>query len=103
MRRFFQEVVFEFPHLALTILVAGRFEMSSLYKGAHSPPGFYDPRSFKLEIYFGDGVGVYTQVDGELPYSWQLIADGDLACSDGKPNRALQLMIERRRMPAVNV
>jgi hypothetical protein len=43
-------VVLDLAHLAFTILVASRFKVPRLYKGAHAAPGFDDARAFKLQI-----------------------------------------------------
>ena len=43
------------------------------------------------------------KIDGELSDGRQLITQGKFSCCDGEPNCSLELMIERRRMPSVNV
>jgi len=98
-----EEMIFEFPHFALAILVAGCFEMPRLYKGADAASGFDNTRSFQLQINLGDGVGVDAQVYGELSDRGQLVSNAKLAGSDCKPNRPFELVIERRRMRGINV
>ena len=67
MRRFSKKMVFEFAHLVLSVLVAGRFEMPRLHERAHAAPRLDYACSFKLQIDFGNGVGVDSQIDGQLP------------------------------------
>jgi hypothetical protein len=100
---FGQKLVFEFPHLALSILLSSYVEMPRFYKGANTAPSFDDPRSLELEVYLRDCVGVYAKIDCKLPDSGQPISRGKLADGDGKPNRAIELMIDRRRMRSVDV
>src|SRR6185503_9727495 len=96
-------MVFEFTHLPFAILVASSFKMPRLYKSADAAAGFYYAGSFKLQIDLGDGIGVNAQVDRKLPDRRQLLPDGELARRDRKPDRPLELVIERRRVRRVDV
>ena len=98
-----KKMVFEFAQLPLAIFLVGRPEGTCLYKSSHAASGFDDARAFKLQVDLGDGIGVNAKVYGELPHCWELIPHDELAGSDRKPDRPLELMVERRGVRGVYV
>jgi len=98
-----EEVVFKFAHLTLPVRIASRFKVSGLYEGADAASSFDDAEAFELGIDFCDGIGVYAEFDGKLSDGGQLVPDAKLSGGNSEPNRSLKLMVERRRVPRIDV
>jgi len=72
-------VIFQLAQLALAIFFAGRFEVSRFYEGSNAAPGLDNAGAFEFGVHLCDGVGIDSQVYGELSHGWQLIAHAKLA------------------------
>ena len=65
------------------------------------PPGLEDAVALERGVDAGDGVGVDTQLDGQLADGRELIAGPQLAGGDGGADGALELRVNRRRIQRV--
>lgn len=98
-----EEVVLEIAELAFTVAIAGSFEMTGLHECTDATPGLQSPGAFKRRINFSHRIRIDSQLDRKLADGGQLIADNELPGRDRKAYRSLELMMQRRRMPAVDV
>ena len=57
--------------------------------------------ALQFGVDLGDRVRVNSQVHGELPHGWQLIANPQFSGRNREADRALKLVIKRRRMVGV--
>ena len=63
---------------------------------------FEDARAFELGVDARDGVGVDAELDGELADGRQLIADLEASGRDGGAQSAVELRVNRRRIPWID-
>ena len=84
--RFGHDVIHEFAQLPRAIAPVGDFVRPRRDKSAYASPRFDDPFAFEFGIDLRHRVRVNTQVNGQLPYGGQLIADGQLTGDNRKTN-----------------
>ena len=98
-----KKVVFKFAQLTLAIFLVGGSNRACFYKSSHTASCFDYACAFKLQIHLGDGIGVNTEIYGQLAHCGELITHDEPAGGDRKPDCALKLMIERRRVRGIDV
>jgi hypothetical protein len=98
-----KKMVFKFAQLTLAISLVGRSGGARPYKSSDTSSGFDYALAFELKIYLGNGIGVNAEVYGQLPHCGQLITHDEPAGGDRKPDCALKLMMQRRRVRGVDV
>ena len=77
-----EKVIFDLAQLALAVLFAGRFKVARPDESSNAAPGLDYAQAFKLGVDLGDGVCVYSQVNGELSHGRELIAYGKFSRCD---------------------
>ena len=99
---FGDEAVRQIAQVFVVVLTTVGFEMAGAHKCSDSPSRLHNSQSFKLGIDLRYGIGVYPEIDSQLPHRRQLIALTQLSCGHGEADRPFQLRIERHRVRSVD-
>src|SRR5215831_18853340 len=91
-------MIHQLAQMAFAFTAIGRLVGTRGDKGADPAARLHHAAAFQLGINFGDRIRIDAQVDRQLPHRRQLVANAELAGSNRKANRPVELMINRRRM-----
>src|SRR5262245_11041153 len=97
------ELIDERAQFALMNASLDGFELTGADERTDATTSLEDAGAFELGIDLCDGIGIDSEIDGQLSNRWKLISDAQLPGSDGKSDRAFQLRVERHRVPGVNL
>lgn len=96
------KAVGQIVQLFLVMLASFGFEVARADKCSDSSSRLHNSQSLQFGIHFRHGVGVYAQIDSQLPHGRQLIAGAQLSGSHGEPDCPLKLGVERHRVRIVD-
>ncbi len=68
---------------------------------ADAPSRFEDSGAFEVGVDAGDGVRIHPKLHRQLSDGGQLITGGEPSRGNGRAQRAIELRINRRRVPRV--
>jgi hypothetical protein len=95
------EVIRQLAQSPLAIAPVRGFIRTRRHERPHAAARLDHAGALQFRVDLGDRVRVDAQVHGELPHGRQLIANSQFSGRDRKTNRALELVIKRRRMAGV--
>src|SRR5437016_13799977 len=90
----------QFAQMPLPIAATRGFVRSRGDKRADAPARLQNSGAFQFGIHLGHRIGVDAQIDCQLPYCWQLIAEAQLSSRNREANGPLELRITRGRVVA---
>jgi len=93
----------QFAQMPLPIAATRGFVGSRTDKRADAPARLQNSGAFQFGINLGHRIGVDAQIDRQLPYRRQLIADAQLSGCNRKANGSVELRIKRRRVIGVDL
>jgi len=97
------EMIGQLTQVSLAFATIGGFVRPRRDESPDAATRFDDAVTLQLGIDLRDCVRIDAQLDRQLPDGRQLVANAQFAGGNGKPNRPVKLVVNRRRMLGIDL